>query len=450
MIFKNHKFKKRVSGFLINLTILFFPLSSLLAKADLQTSLLPDDKELIRSYYLGQIRAPEAWETIYQTPEIVVAVIDSGLDVEHPDLMDNLWHNTKEIPNDHLDNDHNGYIDDYQGWDFVFNLPDPRPKIGKTYSKLAINHGTLVAGIIGAMGNNHFGLAGISWQIKIMPLKVMDEQGEGTSTSVYHAIKYAIAQGADVINLSMVGNNYNSELSEVIAEAYNKGIAVVAAAGNETSIGSATDISYDLSVHPQYPICYDGPAGQNHVLGVGAVDADDHKSRFSNFGSKCLDIMAPGESFYGVLFFNPVMPDFQKYFGGYWSGTSLAVPQVSGAVALLKALRPDLSLEEIYNLLIKNADNLDVQNPNYRGLLGGGRLNLAAAISAALDQAGERGSLIIAPASQHSPQVFLINQRGQKRLEFLAYQEAFTGGVAVAATAIKTLLPLPVKAAALI
>lgn len=394
----------------------------------------PNDKKLDIQYYLAQIKALQAWSTISEAPEVVVAVIDSGVDIDHPELAANIWKNTGEIPGDKIDNDLNGYIDDVNGWDFLTNSADPRPKIVSPYSVLGINHGTLVAGVIGAVGNNDFGIAGLAWKIKIMPLRVMDAQGVGNTKNLYQAVKYAMDNQADIINLSMVGSVYDPGLGEIIAQAYRQGQIIVAAAGNETNdVYQGDDFSLDLAIHPQYPVCHDGKtATDNFVLGVGSVNSQDKKSRFSNFGSKCLDLVAPGESFYGTLYFSPVQPEFKEYFGGWWSGTSLAVPQVSAAAALLKAYRPDLSNQEIYDILISSADGIDERNPNYKNLLGGGRLNLNAALAAAAAGADLGAKLIVAPASGFSPRVSLTDLNGNERSSFLAYAENFKGGVNLA------------------
>src|SRR3989344_267053 len=316
--------------------VIFFILPALIwpifgRAADFHLALYPNDTFLNQEYYLDKIQAPDAWEIINQSPEIVVAVIDSGVDIDHPDLTENIWRNPDE-KKDGIDNDNNGYIDDLNGWDFLLNSSDPRPKLGGTYTTLGINHGTLVAGVIGASGNNNFGTSGISWKIKIMPLKVMDGQGGGSTSSVYHAIKYAIAKHANVINLSMVGDAFDPLLDKIIAEAYQAGIIIVAAAGNEKDItNTRQEVGLNLSLRPQYPICHDGGPGHNYVLGVGAVDDLDKKSYFSNFGSQCLDLVAPAENFYGTMFFSPVIADFRSYFGGYWSGTSPAAAPGSAA-----------------------------------------------------------------------------------------------------------------------
>jgi len=398
---------------------------------DYSISLFPNDSDLEYQYYLEQNQAIEAWDIIKESPEVVVAVIDSGVDIEHPDLISNIWINLDEVPKDGIDNDGNGYVDDVNGWDFVLKSPDPRPKFAGEYNELGINHGSIVAGVIGAVGNNSFGLSGISWKVKIMPLKVMDGIGSGTTSNVYWAIKYAIANGADVINLSMVGIVYDPSLHQVIKEAYEAGIVIVAAAGNESSSATGEDVSINLDASPHYPICYTGDNGENYVLGVGSVNYLDVKSSFSNYGSSCVDIVAPGESFYGTKFFSPVISGFSQYIGGYYSGTSLSAPQVTGAAALVKALRPELVNSEIYNLITANADPIDDKNNNYQGMLGSGRLNILKTLTAAGGVVITGGDLVIAPASGHSPLIQIVNRAGAKRFEFFAYNEGFKGGLSI-------------------
>lgn len=424
--------KNKRSIWIISLTItIFFIISINVSYAtqilSYRVSLFPNDTQLDYQYYLDQVEAIDAWDIVRESPEVIVAVIDSGVDIEHPDLVDNIWHNPDEIK-DGIDNDNNGYIDDIVGWDFILNSPDPKPKFGGQFSNLGINHGTVVAGIIGAIGDNNFGLAGISWRVKIMPLKVMNGEGVGQTSLVYQAIKYAISQGADVINLSMVGDAFDPLLDQVIEEAYQSGIVIVASAGNETDISSDEDSGINLTLQPQYPVCHDGGFGNNYVLGVGSVNTLDVKSKFSNYGSRCIDLVAPGESFYGTLFFSPIISEFNQYFGGYWSGTSLTAPQVSATAALVKALRPDLTNQEIYDLIINNTDDIDDINLNYQGLLGSGRLNIYNTIS----EAGvitTTTNLIITPASQHLPTVQIFSLLGQELFTFLAYSENFLGGV---------------------
>ena len=311
---------------------------------DSQIIYLPSDTELTKQTYLDTIKAIEGWNIIHDSPNVTVAIIDTGVDINHPDLYKNIWLNEDEIKGDHIDNDHNGYIDDVNGWDFVLNSPDPEPKFGGQNTKLGISHGTIIAGVLGAMGNNNFGLAGISWNIKIMPLKVMDGEGNGKFELLKQAIRYAIDNGADIINLSLVSRYYDQQLEDLIKEAFDKNIVIVAAAGNETiPEGLNIDVGLNLDLIPHYPICNDGQA--NYVLGVGSVNNKDIKSKFSNYGTKCIDIYAPGESFYGLNPFAPAYDDYRKYLwlsafynlpGGHTGGAT-PVPIPNTAVKPFKA-----------------------------------------------------------------------------------------------------------------
>jgi len=184
----------------------FFCTSNLLAY-----DVIPNDPELETLYYLGNIYALEAWEINEKSPEVVVAVIDTGVDIYNPDLEGNLWINVDEIKADGVDNDHNGYIDDYYGWDFIINSPDPRPKFHTLKNKIGIIHGTIVAGVIGARGNNNFGVTGLTWETKIMSLRALDAVGSGDMSYAIQAIYYAVNNGADIINLSVVGDSYHED-----------------------------------------------------------------------------------------------------------------------------------------------------------------------------------------------------------------------------------------------
>ena len=394
--------------------------------ADLLTvQFIPNDPDLPEQYYLSQVNIEPAWDVATTSPEVVVAVIDTGVDIYHPDLSQNIWKNEGEIKDDGRDNDHNGYVDDYQGWDFIMQSPNPRPKFGGETSALGINHGTVVAGLIGAVGHNNFGIAGVDWQVKIMPLRALNNLGTGDVPTVIAAINYAIDNGADIINLSIVGNFTDADLAAVIAKAYHRGLMIMAAAGNESS---PLEVG-DLTLAPKYPICYDGD--DNYVFGVGSVDYHDVLSEFSNYGN-CIDVMAPGEYFYSTSVYEPVFKEYQKLFGGYWSGTSVAAPLVSATAAIIKGLRPDLANKEIYGLIKDNADAIDGENPGYQGRLGGGRLNVAKAVNAAKNFKGNAARLAVAPAGAHAPTVQLLDGSGVVRLEFLAYAENFRGGVNLA------------------
>lgn len=327
---------------------------------------------------------------------MVIAVIDSGIDIEHPDLRDNIWHNTKEIATNNKDDDKNGFADDVDGWDFVLNKSNPSPKFSSGWTEAGVSHGTMVAGIIAARGNNNQGVAGVTWRTKIMALRVLNDKGEGKISDVVRAIDYATNNGADIINLSFVNFTYSEAVQEAIKRAHSNGVMIVAAAGNEQAAGEG----YNIDKTPIYPACYDGQFGENMVIGVVATDALDQKARFSSYGFHCVDIAAPG-----ISFFNSVTPGSDvnnpnKYYDGYWSGTSMAAPLVSASLALIAQANPELSRREIVNILFASTDNISRLNPTYLGQLGNGRLNLNSAIEMAKDRLYSRlGRIIIVPAS---------------------------------------------------
>lgn len=435
---------------------------------------VPNDPYYQNQWYLARIKADSAWEKISTSPDIVIAVIDSGIDIEHPDLKNNIWHNPREQAGNGIDDDNNGFIDDYQGWDFTTNQPDPRPQISAAATETGLSHGTMIAGIIAAQGNNGLGVAGVTWRAKIMPLKAISDQGEGRISDVVRAIDYATNNGANIINLSFVSYNYSQAVYEVIKRAYQAGVIVVAAAGNEQSHGQA----YNLDETPVYPACYDGIYGENMVIGVGATDALDQKTTFSGYGQKCIDLVAPGISFFNTV--SPLAGD--HYYDGYWSGTSMAAPLVSATLALMAQINPELSSRELVELLLESTDNIDLLNPSYLGLLGAGRLNTSQAVHLAQTKLYDRlGRLILWPQTKGQsaklssvsgelleelvwtkdlpaggslaigdldgdgieelvlgaapgelPQVKIYSLAGELKREFLVREESFRGGINVA------------------
>lgn len=359
-------------------------------------SITPNDPYYKNQWYLAKISANSAWEKISESPDMVIAVIDSGIDISHPDLKENIWRNPKEININNKDDDRNGFIDDINGWDFVTNTPSPAPKFSPGWTEAGVSHGTMVAGIIAARGNNNQGVAGVVWRTKIMPLRVLNDKGEGRVGDVVRAIDYATNNGADIINLSFVNFVYSETMQEAIARAHKAGVMVVAAAGNEQAAGEG----YNIDKTPIYPACYDGQLGENMVIGVVATDALDQKARFSSYGFHCVDIAAPGISFFSTVTLGSDRNDTNKYYDGFWSGTSMATPLVSASLALIAQANPELSRREIVNILFASTDNISRLNPSYLGQLGNGRLNLNAAIEMAKARLYSRlGRLILLPVS---------------------------------------------------
>ncbi len=295
------------------------------------------------------VDAPEAWNVTVGNDSVVVAVIDTGIDYNHSELCDNIWNNTDELING-SDDDSNGYIDDIRGWDFYNNDSDPRDDHG---------HGTHCAGIIGALGNNSIGIAGVSWNCSIMPVKAFSSYGGGYADDIANAVYYAVDNGADVLSMSF-GAYTNSELiSDSIEYAYNNGVICVAAAGN-----SHTDMkSY--------------PAGYANVIAVAATNQSDIKASFSNYGS-WVDIAAPGVNIFSTMpSYDVSLTQYYGYTKNYsnLSGTSMACPFVAGVCSLLLARNASYDFQQVQSILKSSADA--VSSDYY---IGQGRLNAYQAV----------------------------------------------------------------------
>ncbi|UTI65510.1 S8 family serine peptidase [Paraconexibacter antarcticus] len=290
----------------------------------------------------ASIGAPEAWE-VTQGAGVVVAVLDTGVDESHPDLRGALWTNPGEIPGNGIDDDHDGYVDDVHGVDLVNHDGDPADDNG---------HGTHVAGIIGARANGE-GSVGLAPKAQLMAVKVLDANRAGSADTVAAGIRYALAHGADVINVSVNGSGESDVLRSAVQAAGAAGVSIVASAGNDGA---------DLGLTPSYPASYPDPA----MLAVAATDGDSLLADFSNFG-RGVQIAADGV---GILSTSST--------GGYElrSGTSMAAPEVAAALALLHSARPDMADSDLRAALLATA-----RRP--AGLLGrvaAGSLDVAAAL----------------------------------------------------------------------
>lgn len=271
---------------------------------------------------LDAIQAPEVWARGYTGKDVVVAVIDTGVDFTHADLDKNIWVNRGEVFGNGIDDDCNGYVDDVIGWNFVDNNNNPMDYDG---------HGTHVAGIIAAE-NNSFGTIGVAFDSKIMPIRVLGDNG-GTSRNVAKGIIYAADNGADVINLSLGAKGYSSEIAEAVRYATEQGSIVVMAAGN------------DGAPEPYYP----AHLATHWGIAVGAIDYTGYVADFSNqAGSdpKLRYVVAPGVDIYSTFPNN----DYE-----FMSGTSMAAPFVSGIAALMLSANPYLSPEQTRQILAGTA-----------------------------------------------------------------------------------------------
>ena len=315
-----------------------------------KTSSCSDDYDPIALWGLQRIQAPAAWHQTtgsHQGP--INAVLDTGVDVDHPDLKANVWTNPGEIPDNGIDDDGNGVVDDVHGYDAVHQHGNPRDDYG---------HGTHCAGTIGAVGDNDQGVVGVNWQAQLMPVKMMQD-GEGSVADTVRAISYATRMGARITS-----NSYGGGYNEAERDAFeNSPLLHICAAGNESN---------DNDVSPYYP--QDRPVGYpasypfENIISVGASDRRDRLARFSNYGERNVDLAAPGT---GTL---STVPG-----GGYEtkSGTSMATPHVAGVAGLIATLYPQASNEEIRTRLLANVDPL----PAMRGkVASGGRLNAQQAL----------------------------------------------------------------------
>jgi len=323
-------------------------------------SAVPTDPYFYRSWGLrntaqfggiagADINAVNAWDISTGSSSIVVAVTDTGVDYNHPDLSANMWRNPGEIQGNGIDDDDNGYIDDVYGYDFNNLDSDPCDDH---------SHGTHVSGIIGAVGNNGLGVAGVSWHVKIMALKCFDGNGYGPVSNAISAVDYATAMGARVINASWGYNIPSMALYDAIARARDADIIFVAAAGNDSA---------NIDSTPFYPAAF--PI--ENIITVMATDNADRQSYFSNYGLINVDIGAPGGDGFGGFgdIYSTYPTDFGSY--GYMAGTSMAAPYVAGACALLLSIDPNLSYSDAKQILLSTVD------PELPGLCAsGGRMNL--------------------------------------------------------------------------
>jgi subtilisin family serine protease len=353
---------------------------------------VPADPRYGEQWHHPLIRSPEAWDVTTGVRSTVIAVVDSGVDLDHPDLAGKIWTNPGEIPNNGKDDDGNGFIDDVHGWDFYSNNNDPEPtpdgkdNDGNGEADDQVTHGTLVAGLAAAASNT-FGTVGVNWKARVMPIQVFPDDGGTAVSTVVEGMDYAIAMHADVINLSL-GGGFTKLFNTPIQAAYQAGITVVVASGN-----AAQEFTQAPSTWAS-PACNDGPnvGVDNYVLGVGATDQNDRHCSFSNFdssGYRFVDVSAPGQAVFGPGYQNDSFPAFQFYFAK-GTGTSFSSPIVAGLAALVKAHEPGATNAQIIERIRRTTDNTDGLNPGFAGELGTGRINAARALGVDLPPAPVR------------------------------------------------------------
>ena len=287
------------------------------------------------------IDAPEAWDITTGSSNVIIGVIDTGIAYDHPDLAANIWKNPGEIPNDGIDNDGNGLVDDVFGYDFHDDDSEPIDPNG---------HGTHVAGTIGAVGNNNSGVTGVMQKVKLMALKAGDENGDLPDVAILQAIDYAIRKRIRVINASFIRTGKcNKAEYDALSEANAAGVMVLAAAGNDNSDSDKNPVfpaGYSVTTEPD---C--GPALPN-VISVAAINQTGDKASFSNFGASSVQIAAPGVDINST---NPGTPNAPNDYQ-FRAGTSMAAPHVTGVVGLLLSVNPNLTVAQIRNAILNTGD----------------------------------------------------------------------------------------------
>ena len=305
----------------------------------------------------------EAWDITIGSRDVAIAVIDTGVDLQHPDLIANIYVNPGEIPGNGIDDDGNGFIDDVNGWDFGESDNDPDDEAG---------HGTAVAGTLGAVGNNGIGVAGVNWDVSIVPIKIADQFGRLSTSAIVAGHDYLTMMITDFgQNIVASNNSYGAFVPSFYLDEFPEGFAGeqeaierFIATGASFVASAGNDANDNDQIFTNYPASYPIPG----IISVAASDNKDALAGFSNYGASEVDLAAPGEQVYTT---------FNGGSYGYISGTSFSGPYVAGAVGLLKAFRPNASAVEIRQALLDSVDVL----PSFQGrVVSGGRLNMERAL----------------------------------------------------------------------
>lgn len=306
-----------------------------------------------QQWNLSAINAEQAWDLEQGHDTIKIAIVDDAVQTDHNDLQGNIWTNPGEIAGNGIDDDGNGYIDDINGYDVADNNNNPSPPGWATNNQFS--HGTHCAGIASAHTDNNTGIAALGFETRIIPVKAKaSDNRKGGLGYTFEGMQYAIATGSDIISMSWGGHSYSQTYQLLMDVAHERGIILIAAAGNQ-----------DMN-SPYYPAAY------NHVIAVGATDQNDEKASFSNYGSY-IDVMAPGVDIYSTVAGGPDAYDLK-------SGTSMACPLVAGLASLMLSYNPSLTPVKFESCLKSTSDNIDNSNPDFIGELGAGRINAYQAI----------------------------------------------------------------------
>lgn len=306
----------------------------------------------------------DAWKVTLGDPNMVVAVLDTGVDYTHEDLLPNMWRNPKEIPDNGIDDDGNGYIDDVVGWDFVSK--DNKPYDLATDNPLDLlkgdanpGHGTHCAGNVAARNDNNIGIAGVAPNVKIMALRFISEKGSGTTADAISAIRYAVDNGAKILSNSWGGEGQddnspeNLALKEAVQYSLDKGTLFVVAAGNGRG---GRGFNNDTDANPVFPASYTF----DNVLTVAALNSSNGLAGFSNFGATKVHIGAPGVKVFSTTPANGYSDTVIDKFGmkATWDGTSMATPHVAGAAALYWSAHPTATYKDVRTALLRSAKKI--------------------------------------------------------------------------------------------
>lgn len=346
------------------------------------------DPLISKQWGMNDIGGLDIWKSFRGNQDMVVAVIDTGVDYTHEDLLPNMWRNPgeagvdangKDKSTNGIDDDNNGYVDDIVGWDFVSNDNKPYDLAVDPMQLLAgggnPGHGTHCAGNVGARGSNNIGISGVAPDVKIMALRFISEKGAGTTAEAVKAIRYAVDNGAKVLSNSWGSEGEDPEdrdgnkiLKETIQYCQDKGVLFIAAAGNgHKGVG----YNNDTDAKPALPASYD----HDIIMSVAALDSQDKLGSFSNWGAKTVDIGAPGVKVFSTTVGSNYTDTVLDMFGYtvYWDGTSMATPHVAGAAALYWSAHPNQTWQDVKNALLTSAKPI----PSLNGKVSSnGKLNL--------------------------------------------------------------------------
>ena len=335
------------------------------------------------------LNAEAAWDIVTGRSDVVVAIIDSGIDLDHPDLAANIWTNPGEIPGNGSDDDGNGFVDDVNGWDFYFGDNDPNPDLGNGIDDDGVSgpdsntfHGTFAAGCAGAVTNNGTGVAGAAWDCSLMAIKIFTDDGGAFTSDIADGITYAGANGADVINMSFGGGGFSSTVNNAVSFAFSQGSVLLASAGNGNSSAAQFPASYTNVISV-------GASDSGSALGGGSGDIDGRAS-FSQYGTAAVDVVAPGSDLVSTAVNSVANGNAGSATYFISSGTSFSCPTVAGLAALLVARARDLgttlSNADVVNIIqTQTVDLPDDPNDSPNGGStwdGQGRVDFLAAVNA--------------------------------------------------------------------